>query len=136
MTDEEALKEIDRQEKRLAAAKCGRGLRLVGSAREYYETMIGLRKEAAESEEGCVAAKRKAEELVASAEKAEAEGRMKIAEAKKLRSRAVQYRRIVKDGECLKNQEHMARIRFEEKVRCLVALEVEPRGTEASQSGR
>ena len=25
MTDEEALKEIDRQEKRLAAAKCGRG---------------------------------------------------------------------------------------------------------------
>ena len=31
MTDEEALKEIDRQEKRLAAAKCGRGLRLVGS---------------------------------------------------------------------------------------------------------
>ena len=89
MTDEEALKEIDRQEKRLAAAK------------------------------------RKAEELVAAAEKAEAEGRMKIAEAKKLRSRAVQYRRIVKDGECLKNQEHMARIRFEEKVRCLVALKAE-----------
>ena len=50
MTDEEALKEIDRQEKRLAAAKCGRGLRLVGSAREYYVTMIGLRKETAESE--------------------------------------------------------------------------------------
>ena len=38
MTDEEALKEIDRQEKRLAAAKCGRGLRLVGSAREYYSS--------------------------------------------------------------------------------------------------
>ena len=34
MTDEEALREIDRQEKRLAAAKCGRGLRLVNSARE------------------------------------------------------------------------------------------------------
>ena len=28
MTDEEALKEIERQEKRFAAAKCGRGLRL------------------------------------------------------------------------------------------------------------
>ena len=52
MTDEEALKEIDRQEKRLAAAKCGRGLRLVNSAREYYETMIGLRKEAAKAEAG------------------------------------------------------------------------------------
>lgn len=125
MTDKEALLEIDRQEKRLVAAKCGRGLRLVNSAREYYETMIGLRKEAAEAEEGCAAAKRKAEELVAEAKKTEAEARMKMAEAKKLRSRAVQYRRIVKDGECLKNQEHMARIRFEEKIRCLVALKVE-----------
>ena len=28
MTDEEALKEIDRQEKRFAVAKCGRGLQL------------------------------------------------------------------------------------------------------------
>ena len=125
MTDEEALKEIDRQEKRFAAAGCGRGLRLAKSAREYYETMIGLRKEAAEAEEGCVAAKRKAEELVAAAEKAEAEGRMKIAEAKKLRSRAVQYRRIVKDGECLKNQEHMARIRLEEKLQRLAAMPLE-----------
>ena len=125
MTDKEALLEIDRQEKRLVAAKCGRGLRLVNSAREYYETMIGLRKEAAEAEEGCAAAKRKAEELVAEAKKTEAEARMKMAEAKKLRSRAVQYRRIVKDGECLKNQEHMARIRFEEKIRCLIALKVE-----------
>ena len=87
--------------------------------------MIGLRKEAAEAEEGCAAAKRKAEELVAEAKKTEAEARMKMAEAKKFRSRAVQYRRIVKDGECLKNQEHMARIRFEEKIRCLVALKVE-----------
>ena len=125
MTDKEALLEIDRQEKRLVAAKCGRGLRLVNSAREYYETMIGLRKEAAEAEEGCAAAKRKAEELVAEAKKTEAEARMKMAEAKKLRSRAVQYRRIVKDGACLKNQEHMARIRFEEKIRCLIALKVE-----------
>ena len=125
MTDKEALQEIDRQEKRLVAAKCGRGLRLVNSAREYYETMIGLRKEAAEAEEGCAAAKRKAEELVAEAKKTEAEARMKMAEAKKLRSRAVQYRRIVKDGACLKNQEHMARIRFEEKIRCLIALKVE-----------
>ena len=125
MTDEEALKEIDRQEKRFAAAKCGRGLQLAKSTREYYETMVSLRREAAEAEAGCTAAKLKIDELVAAAEKAEAEGRMKIAEAKKLRSRAVQYRRIVKDGECLKNQEHMARIRFEEKIRCLVALKVE-----------
>ena len=125
MTDEEALKEIDRQEKRFAAAKCGRGLRLVGSAREYYETMIGLRKEAAEAEEGCVAAKRKAEELVAAAEKAEAEARAKMAEAKKLRSRVAQHRRIVRDGESLKNQEHMARIRLAEKLQKLAAMPAE-----------
>ena len=136
MTDEEALKEIDRQEKRFAVAKCGRGLQLAKSARECYETMVELHQEAVDAEAGCLAAKRKVAELVAAAEKAEAEARAKVAEAKKLRSRVVQHRRIVKDGESLKNQEHMARIRFEEKVRCLVALEVEPRGTEASQSGR
>ena len=136
MTDEEALKEIDRQEKRFAAAKCGRGLRLAKSAREYYETMVALQREAAESEASCAAAKRKIDELVAAVAKAEAEARAKMAEAKKLRSRIFQQRRLVKDGESLKNQEHLARIRFEEKVRCLAALEVEPRGTEASQSGR
>ena len=125
MTDEEALREIDRQEKRLAAAKCGRGLRLAKSARECYETMVELHQEVVDAEAGCLAAKRKAEELVAAAEKAEAEARAKMAEAKKLRSRVVLHRRIVKDGECLKNQEHMARIRFEEKIRCLVALKVE-----------
>ena len=125
MTNKEALKEIDRQEKRFATAKCGRGLRLAKSAREYYETMIGLRKEAAEAEEGCVAAKRKAEELVAAAEKAEAEARAKMAEAKKLRSRVVQHRRIVRDGESLKNQEHMARIRLAEKLQRLAVMPVE-----------
>ena len=125
MTDEEALKEIDRQEKRFAAAGCGRGLRLAKSTREYYETMVSLRREAAETEAGCTAAKLKIDELVAAAEKAEAEAIAKRAEAKKLRSRVVQHRRIVKDGESLKNQEHMARIRFEEKIRCLVALKTE-----------
>ena len=125
MTDEKALKEIDRQEKRFAAAGCGRGLRLAKSARECYEAMVELHQEAVDAEAGCLAAKRKVAELVAAAEKAEAEARAKVAEAKKLRSRAVQYRRIVKDGESLKNQEHMARIRFEEKIRCLVALKVE-----------
>ena len=125
MTDEEALKEIDRQEKRLAAAKCGRGLRLAKSAREYYQTMVELHREAVDAESGCLAAKRKAEELVAAAEKAEAEARAKVAEAKKLRSRAVQYRRIVKDGESLKNQEHMARIRLKEKLQRLAAMPLE-----------
>ena len=125
MTDEEALKGIDRQEKRFAAAGCGRGLRLAKSAREYYQTMVELHREAVDAESGCLAAKRKAEELVAAAEKAEAEARAKMAEAKKLRSRVVQHRRIVKDGESLKNQEHMARIRLEEKLQRLAAMPLE-----------
>ena len=122
MTDEEALKEIDRQEKRFAAAKCGRGLRLAKSAREYYETMVALQREAAESEAGCAAAKRKIDELVAAVAKAEAEARAKMAEAKKLRSRIFQQRRLVKDGESLKNQVHLARVRLEEKLQKLAYL--------------
>ena len=125
MTDEEALREIDRQEKRFAAAKCGRGLRLAKSARECYEAMVELHQEAVDAETGCLAAKRKVAELVAAAEKAEAEARAKMAEAKKLRSRVVQHRRIVKDGESLKNQEHMARIRLAEKLQRLAVMSVE-----------
>ena len=125
MTDEEALKEIDRQEKRFAAAGCGRGLRLAKSARECYETMVELHQEAVDAEAGCLAAKRKVAELVAAAEKAEAEARAKVAEAKKLRSRVVHHRRIVKDGESLKNQEHMARIRLAEKLQRLAVMPVE-----------
>ena len=125
MTDEEALKEIDRQEKRFAAAGCGRGLRLAKSARECYETMIELHQEAVDAEAGCLAAKRKVTELVAAAEKAEAEARAKMAEAKKLRSRIFQQRRLVKDGESLKNQVHLARVRLEEKLQKLAYLPAE-----------
>ena len=48
MTDEEALKEIERQEKRFAAAKCGRGLQLAKSAREYYQTIVKCQQKSAE----------------------------------------------------------------------------------------
>ena len=125
MTNKEALKEIDRQEKRFATAKCGRGLRLAKSAREYYETMVALEQEAAESEAGCAAAKRKIDELVAAVAKAEAEARAKMAEAKKLRSRIFQQRRLVKDGESLKNQVHLARVRLEAKLQKLAYLPAE-----------
>ena len=130
MTNKEALKEIDRQEKRFATAKCGRGLRLAKSAREYYETMVALQREAAESEAGCAAAKRKIDELVAAVAKAEAEARAKMAEAKKLRSRVVQHHRIVKDGESLKCRARLARARLEEKLRKLAFLSVEQSNTE------
>ena len=125
MTDEEALKEIDRQEKRFAAAGFGNGLRLAKSAREYYETMVALHREAEDAEAGCTAAKLKIDELVAAAVKAESEAIAKRAEAKKLRSRVVQHRRIVKDGESLKCRARLARARLEEKLRKLAFLSVE-----------
>ena len=56
MTDEEALKEIDRQEKRFAAAGFGNGLRLAKSAREYYQTIVKCRQKSAEVAAECAAA--------------------------------------------------------------------------------
>ena len=60
MIDEEALKEIERQEKRFAAAKCGRGLQLAKSAREYYQTIVKCRQKSAEVAAECAAASEKA----------------------------------------------------------------------------
>ena len=48
MTDKEALQEIDRQEKRFAATKCGRGLQLAKSAREHYQTIVKYQQKSAE----------------------------------------------------------------------------------------
>lgn len=56
MTDKEALQEIDRQEKRFAAAKCGRGLQLAKSAREYYQTIVKCRQKSADVAAECAAA--------------------------------------------------------------------------------
>ena len=56
MTDEEALKEIYRQEKRFAAAKCGRGLQLAKFAREYYQTILKCRQKSVEVAAECASA--------------------------------------------------------------------------------
>ena len=58
MTDEETLKEIDRQEKRFAAAKYSRGLQLAKSAREYYQTIVKCRQKSAEAAAKCAAAQK------------------------------------------------------------------------------
>ena len=75
MTDEEALKEIDRQEKRFAAAKCGRGLQLAKSAREYYQTIVECRQKSAEAAAKCAAAQKKAVAMTAETDRMEAEAR-------------------------------------------------------------
>ena len=80
MTDEEALKEIDRQEKRFAAAKCGRGLQLAKSAREYYQTIVKCRQKSVEVAAECAAANEKAVSMTAETDRMEAEARLMLKE--------------------------------------------------------
>ena len=119
MTDEEALKEIERQEKRLTAAKCGRGLRLVKSAREYYQTIVKCRQKSAEVAAGCAAAEKKIAAMTAETNRMEAEARQMLKEVSRRRSAVAKLRKVVRNGELIRNQEHKARLMFEEKVKRL-----------------
>ena len=76
MTDKEALQEIDRQEKRFAAAGFGNGLRLAKSAREYCQTIVKCRQKSAEVAAECAAANEKAVAMTAETNRMEAEARM------------------------------------------------------------
>ena len=125
MTDEEALKEIDRQEKRFAAAKCGRGLQLAKSAREYYQTIVKCRQKSAEVAAECAAANEKAIVMTAETNRMETEARQMLKEVSRRRSAVAKLRKIVRNGELIKNQEHKARLMFEEKVKRLGTMPVE-----------
>ena len=87
MTDEEALKEIDRQEKRFAAE--------------------------------CAAANEKAVAMTAETDRMETEARQMLKEVSRRRSAVAKLRKIVRNGELIKNQEYKARLMFEEKVKRL-----------------
>ena len=125
MTDEEALKEIDRQEKRFAAAKCGRGLQLAKSAREYYQTIVECRQKSAEAAAKCAAAQKKAIAMTAETDRMEAEARQMLKEVSRRRSEAAKLRKVVRNGELIKHQENKARLKFVEKVKRLATLPVE-----------
>ena len=125
MTDEEALKEIDRQEKRFAAAKCGRGLQLAKSAREYYQTIVKCRQKSAEVAAECAAANEKAVAMTTETNRMEAEARQMLKEVSRRRSAVAKLRKIVRNGELIKNQEHKARLMFEEKVKRLSTMPAE-----------
>ena len=124
MTDEEALKEIDRQEKRFAAAKCGRGLQLAKSAREYYQTIVKCRQKSADVAAECAAAQEKAVAMTAETDRMEAEARQMLKEVSRRRSAVAKLRKVVRNGELIKNQEHKARLMFVEKVKRLGSMPV------------
>ena len=125
MTDKEALQEIDRQEKRFAAAKCGRGLQLAKSAREYYQTIVKCRQKSAEVAAECAAAQEKAVAMTVETDRMETEARQMLKEVSRRRSEVAKLRKIVRNGELIKNQEHKARLMFEEKVKRLATMPVE-----------
>ena len=124
MTDEEALKEIDRQEKRFAAAKCGRGLQLAKSAREYYQTIVECRQKSAEAAAKCAAAQEKVLAMTVEADRMEAEARQMLKEVSRRRSEAAKLRKVVRNGELIKHQENKARLKFVEKVKRLGEMAV------------
>ena len=125
MTDEEALKEIDLQEKRFAAAKCGRGLQLAKSAREYYQTIVKCRQKSAEVAAECAAANEKAVAMTAETDRMEAEARQMLKEVSRHRSAVAKLRKVVRNGELIRNQEHKARLKFVEKVKRLGEMTME-----------
>ena len=125
MTDEEALKEIDRQEKRFAAAKCGRGLQLAKSAREYYQTIVKCRQKSVEVAAECAAANEKAVSMTAETDRMEAEARQMLKEVSRRRSAIAKLRKVVRNGELIKHQENKARLKFVEKVKRLATMPAE-----------
>ena len=125
MTDGEALKEIDRQEKRFAAAGFGNGLRLAKSAREYYQTIVKCRQKSVDIAAECAVANEKAVAMTAEIDRMEAEARQMLKEVSRRRSVVAKLRKIVRNGELIKNQEHKARLMFEEKVKRLATMPVE-----------
>ena len=124
MTDEEALKEIDRQEKRFAAAKYSRGMQLAKSAREYYQTIVECRQKSAEAAAKCAAAQKKALAMTAETDRMEAEARQMLKEVSRRRSEAAKLRKVVRNGELIKHQENKARLKFVEKVKRLGEMAV------------
>ena len=117
MTADVALREIVRDERRLAKLGIKGGLMLAKSAREYHAQLLLCH-----------------DRVVAGA-KDHREAKAKLAKLEEMAARAgrpgasvaeiVRLRRIVKSGERLIRKEHVARIRLDEKVKKLATMSVE-----------
>jgi len=125
MRDAVALKEIEKQEKRFAAAECQRGMSLVKSARECYGEIEKLHAKFVAVEKEYKAGKAKVDQLMSAAGKAEAEAKKLIDKAAKLKAEAAKVRKAVTTGDRLLHKENMARIRFEDKVKRLGTMPIE-----------
>jgi len=125
VTDKEALKEIARQEKRFAAANCGRGRLLAKSAREYYDAIIACHRKAVAAGVKSAAAQKSIAAITAASDKMEKQARQMLEAVARNRAEIAKLRKVVRVGEMAKNQEHQARLRFEEKVARLGTMPIE-----------
>ena len=67
----------------------------------------------------------KAVAMTAETDRMEAEARQMLKEVSRRRSVVAKLRKVVRNGELIKNQEHKARLMFEEKVKRLATMPVE-----------
>ena len=118
-TESEALKVLARQEKMFSEAGFARGIVLAKSAREYYGTILDSRRKVKVVSEKYTAAQKTLAQLTAKIRKMEAHARKELEEVAHLRAQSVRLRKIVRNGDLLKNKERLAQHRFEEKVELL-----------------
>ena len=86
---------------------------------------MNRRQKSAEVAAECAAANEKAVAMTAETDRMEAEARQMLKEVSRRRSEVAKLRKVVRNGELIKNQEHKARLMFEEKVKRLSSMPVE-----------
>jgi len=124
MTNTEALREIEKQEKRLANAKGG-GKMLVKSARDYLKLLTEAEKKFAAVADKYNSAQTSLAKLAAAVKKAEELARKQMEEAQKMRSQMSKLRLVVNSGDRLKRKENVARTRLADKIKSLKAMSAE-----------
>jgi len=124
MTNSEALREIEKQEKRLANAKGG-GKMLVKSARDYLKLLTEAEKKFAAVAAKYNSAQASLAKLADAVKKAEAQARKQLDDAQKMRSQMSKLRLVVNSGDRLKRKENVARTRLADKIKSLKAMSAE-----------
>ena len=124
MTEKEALKILAQQEKRFKGAGFGRGVVLAKSAHDYYDELRDWRKKSDAIAKEYADAKKKLAAMTAEAKERETQARKLLEEARRLKSAAVKYKKITKNGDILASRERVAQRRFIEKVDFLAKREV------------
>ena len=124
MTEKEALKILAWQEKKFKEAGFGRGTLLAKSAHDYYDELRGWRKKSDAIAKDYADAKKKLAAMTAEAKRREDQARKLLDEARRLKTSAIRYKKVVRNGDLLSGHERIAQKRFFEKVELLRTMKV------------